>query len=84
MTAWHESCTCHGWIAQEEIDWYSYDQLKTFFNRRLGTSNLKCMMCSRRAPELAAGDFQVFVEELIDLASVEVLAIISEYNLSPT
>ena len=41
------------------------------------------MMCSRRAPELATGDFQVFVEELIDLASVEVLAIISEYNLSP-
>jgi hypothetical protein len=71
MTHWHESCSCHSSYAGAGN--LTPEQHRAAFNKRLGTTGLGCPMKGRRAAELAAGDFDHFIDELLGITQGQVL-----------
>eukprot|EP00972_Heterocapsa_arctica_P034983 5149470-Heterocapsa_arctica.AAC.1 len=69
---WFEACPCHRFRRNDEdLHW---EQSRAAFSRRLGLSEVaSCPLQGMRAPELAAGDLDSFVDDLLHPAMAQVV-----------
>ena len=80
LFAWAEGCPCH--TRQPSLDGNVFARQDRTFKEKTGANLAGCPLRGRRAPELAAGDLEDWLERLCDMASTRLLVMVRAQDLS--
>jgi len=71
IRCWFESCSCHGHLSLSSVQMKPH---QVAFPDRLRKISTSCPLAGRRSPELAVGDLDKFIDDLVSIRLVDVLS----------